>query len=473
MSDKLQIKIKNKWLDISSYFLCGIFTVAGILVSLNRFWQYEVFYIDFGIFDQAIWHVSRFNAPIIDHFIVGGKWIFADHFNPSIFLLSPFYWLTNRSEMLLIVQAFAVGLSAIFLYKIGKDVLKNNFLSLAILVCYLLFVGLQNAVITEFHELTVASLFLMLTFWAIVKKHLKLYFLFLLITLGFKESFFITGIGIGIAIFFIRREWIKIAFLTILISIIWGFLTIKFIIPAFSSGIYIYDPILPDSIVGKISSFVDHPLKIKTLFYSFLSFGFLPFLSLSFWPLIVQDYALRFMPMSFITRWDLGLHYNAQSAVILAIGSIFGLQNLMRKKQFSKFIVFLGIILMGNAFVLYRFILHGPFGLSYNPDFYKHTKEFVFLNDLIKKIPDNSSIMTQNNLAARFTHQKVWLLRENYDKYKPDYILIDNRAGQNPNDFFGTSGSVADIIKSIERDPKYKAIYKSQEQFIFKNKKIQ
>ena len=459
---------KRIYIDIAAYVLIFCFTVAGIIVSLNRFWQYEVFYFDFGIFDQAIWKVSQFRAPIIEHFIVGGKWIFADHFNPSIFLLSPFYWLTTRNEILLVVQAVAVGLSGIVLYSIGKHVLRNKFLALSILACYFLFSGLQNAVITEFHELTVAMLPLMLTFWAILNKKLKLYLLFLIITLGFKESLFATGIGIGIALFFLRKEWRHLAFLTITISIIWGIVSIKFIIPAFSNDIYIYAPSLPSGILNKVSALVDNPLKIKTLFYSFLSFGFLPILSPTFWPIIVQDYVLRFLPAGAGTRWDLGLHYNAQSAVILAIASVFGLHNLMKIKQSAKFIHFLGIILMINAFILYRFILHGPFALVYNQTFYKHTKDLVFLNDLIKKIPANSSIMTHNNLAARFTHQQVWILRINYEVYKPDYILIDNRAGQNPNDFFATSNNIDDIIKIVKKDTVYKLIYNTQEQFIFK-----
>lgn len=463
---------ERNYIDIAAYILIFCFTVAGIIVSLNRFWQYEVFYIDFGIFDQAIWHVSRFEAPIIDHFIVSGKWIFADHFNPSIFLLSPFYWLTTRSEMLLVVQAIVVGLSGIVLYGIGKHVLRNKLLALSILVCYFLFLGLQNAVITEFHELTVATLSLMLTFWAILNKKLKLYLLFLIITLGFKESLFATGIGIGMALFFLHKKWRHIAFLTIIISIVWGIISIKFIIPAFSNGIYIYAPSLPDGILNKLSSLVDNPIKVKTLFHSFLSFGFLPIFSPTFWPLIIQDYALRFLPTGLgSTRWDLGLHYNAQSAVILAMASVFGLRNLMKIKQSSKFIPFLGIILMINAFILYRFILHGPFALAYNPAFYRHTKDLVFLNDLIKKIPANSSVMTHNNLAARFTHQQVWILRSDYEIYKPDYILIDNREGQNPNDFFGSLGSIADIIKTIQTDSHYKLTYNTEEQFIFKRVK--
>ena len=255
---------KGRYTDIAAYILIFCFTIAGIIVSLHRFWQYEVFYYDFGIFDRAIWQVSKFQAPIIDHLIVGGKWIFADHFSPSIFLLSPLYWLTTKSEVLLVAQATIVGLSGIVLYGIGKQVLRNKFLAFGILSCYLLFLGLQNAVITDFHELTVATLPFMLIFWAILNKKLKLYLLFLIITLGFKEVLFATGIGIGVALFFLRKEWWRIALFTIIVSIAWGIISIKFVIPAFSDGIYVYAPSLPDGVLNKVTAFFDHPIKIKT-----------------------------------------------------------------------------------------------------------------------------------------------------------------------------------------------------------------
>src|SRR3989338_7619457 len=157
----------EKYKDVAAYIFSLCFIAAGILVSLNRFWQYEVFYYDFGIFDSAIWSVSRFKPPIIDHLAVGGKWIFADHFNPSIFFLSPLYWFTDKQEIILIAQSVIVGASGFVLYKIGKEVIKNKFLSFSVLVSYFLFVGLQNAIISDFHEVTVSTLPLMLTFWAL------------------------------------------------------------------------------------------------------------------------------------------------------------------------------------------------------------------------------------------------------------------------------------------------------------------
>lgn len=464
-------KKERNYIDIAAYILILCFTVAGIVVSLNRFWQYEVFYYDFGIFDQAIWSVSRFSPPIIEHFIVGGKWIFADHFSPSIFLLSPFYWLTTKSEMLLVVQTIAVGLSGVVLYNIGIHILKYKLSSLVVLVCYLFFLGLQNAIIVDFHELTVMTLPLMLAFWAIVRWRIWYYFLFLTITLGFKESTFLLGIGIGILILFLRRKWFKIGIITIGLSVAWGYLSIKVIIPLFSNGFYIYGPSLSANIFDNILSLVDHPLKQRTLFYSFLSFGFLPLLAPEFWFLLLQDYAARFVGSPCCTRWDMGLHYNAQSAVILALSSMFALRRLQRIRLIFKFLPLLGLLIIGNALFLYRFVLHGPFALAYNPAFYNHTKDFMFLNDLVKRVPADVSVMTQNNLASRFTHQKALLLKRDYESYKPEYVVVDVRPGQNPNNFFGTK-DVFGILELLQKDSKYELIYETKDQFIFRRVKI-
>jgi hypothetical protein len=162
------------------------------------------------------------------------------------------------------------------------------------------------------------------------------------------------------------------------------------------------------------------------------------------------------------------LQYNAQSAVILSMGAVYGLLNLMKIKKITKLIPYIGIILILDALFLYRFVLRGPLALAYNPAFYAHTKDFSFLDKLVEKIPPRATVMTQNNLAVRFTHQKLWILRSDYQTLKPDYILIDNRKGQSANDFFATVGDVDAIINNIKRDPNYKEIADTKEQFLFK-----
>jgi len=466
-SMNIQKVIDNQIINAMAYIVCVLFITAGSFVSLNRFWQYEVFYYDFGIFDQAIWSVAHFKAPIIDHLAVGRNWIFADHFNPSIFIFSPLYWFTDKSEILLIAQSIFVGLSGIVLYSIGNKILKNFSLSLSVLVCYLFFIGLQNAIISDFHEVTVSVLPLMLTFWAVLANKKILYFLFLIITLGFKESIFVVGIGIGLYIFLTKKEWKRISVITIVISLLWGIISIKFIIPYFSGGIYQYLSLSHSEFGNPFIILFDSTIKRRTLFYSFLSFGFLPLLSPQLWFLLFQDFYTRFVPYA-QTRWYLGLHYNAQSAVFFGIGSFYGILFLNKIQYVRQFLPLLGIILIINAVFLYRFILHGPFGLFYNPAFYKHTRDFTFLDELIKKVPKNSSVMTQNNLAVRFTHQNIAMLQYNYSSFNPDYVLIDLRKGQNPNNFF-TIHNIKGIFERLRADKNYHLIYSTNEQYVYKH----
>lgn len=455
-----------KFIDLTSSLFCLAFILAGILVSLNRYWQYETFFYDFGIFDQAIWSVSKFQPPTINHLEVDGKWIFADHFNPSIFLLAPLYWITSKSEIILIAQAVIVGLSGVVLYRIGKQVLNNRLLAFSVLVSYLLFVGLQNAVISDFHEVTISTLPLMLVFWAIFQNKVYLYFIFLLLTLGFKESNFLLGAGIGVATIFIKKEWQKIGFLAILISLLFGFLSIKLIIPFFSGGGYHYSPLSNSGFSNPLWSLVDSPIKKETIFYSFFSFGFLPILSPQFWLIVLQDFVIRFIPQT-PTRWNLGLHYSAQLASILGVASIYGFTFLGKLKISRNFLNLFAFLLILNSIFLYRFILHGPLALSYNFVFYNHTSKFKFLDDLIGKVPKEGSVMAQNNLATRFTHRKVFLFKDDYYIYKPDYIVLDLRDGQNPNNFFGVK-DLDKTIKNLESDLRYSKIYKKEKQYIFK-----
>lgn len=455
-------------LTLLAILICLIFIAAGSIVSINRFWQFDVFYYDFGIFDHAIWEISRFSAPIIEHMAVPGKWIFADHFHPSIFLLSPFYWLTDRSEMLLFIQAAAVGLAGLVIFFTGLEILKNRYFSLVIMLSYYLFIGLQNAIITDFHEVTIATLPLSLCFYFIVKKRLWPFIAAFLITLGCKESMALLGLALAVMIYFLQPLWRKIAIITGITSIIWGFLALKIIIPYFSGGSYGYSDTIVLNPITIIQSFFNHPIKIHTLFYSFLSFGFLPLFSPAFWLLIFQDFYTRFITVSNPARFGFTFHYSALLSVIMGISSIYGLKFIKKLLPHRAVILLMTMSLLVNIF-LYRVTFHGPLALAYNPDFYRHSHEFGYLEKLIDQVPSNASVMTQNNLLVRFTHhKKIWLLRDNYEDYKPEYILLDLNPGQNPNNFFGPIKNIDSFFTHLKSDPHYKIVYETDFQYIFK-----
>ena len=443
-------QVKLTTFDYLIVIIICVYVLAAASVSLNRYWQYDAFWYELGLYSGAIWKVAKFQPPVIEQFEPPkGRIIFADHFNPSLFLFSPIYWFTDRTEALLIAQAVTVGLSAWVAYLTAKKVVKDKLVVLALMTSYLGYVGLQNALYTDFHDTTVATLFVMIVFWSIVSKKWRLYWVFLLISLGFKET--MSGLGVGIGLFLIlkgQRE-IKKGILTILISIMWYFVVTKFVIPAFSGGYFSYEPTIPNSIGEAISGFfIPLNLKTRTIFLTFFTFGFAPVFSIATWPIIVEHFAERFVLSQAATRWDLGFHYNALLSPIFLVGTFPFV--LWLKKISLPALKIWAIATILVVVYLHRFYLHGPLMLATHPVFYEQTRRNVFLDNFNKKIPRTGLLMTLNNLAAHQSTRPVVLLSlKNFDVIKPDVVALDLREGQNANDFFPATFDEAKKIDAM------------------------
>ena len=69
----------------------AFFGVAYGLYGLFRHWNFGSSAFDLGIFDQVVWHLSRFEPPASS--IRGFSNFLGDHFFPVIALFAPFYWI--------------------------------------------------------------------------------------------------------------------------------------------------------------------------------------------------------------------------------------------------------------------------------------------------------------------------------------------------------------------------------------------
>jgi len=140
-------KFFSKREKILLVLLILVFAIASSLVAVHRHWQFDSFWYDFGIFDETVWRLSRLELPLIP--TIKYQLVWGDHFNPSILLLVPLYWLTNQQSIIIIAQVLYVALSAFFIYEIAKIKINNIFLRFSLLFSYLGYVGMQNALYTD------------------------------------------------------------------------------------------------------------------------------------------------------------------------------------------------------------------------------------------------------------------------------------------------------------------------------------
>lgn len=465
--------IKKYWQDICVYLFIGIYSFGAVLVAVNRYWQFNVFWYDFGIFDEGVWKLSRFQLPIIPSLHPpNGLLLWGDHFNPSSAMLAPIYWLTNRQEAIFVAQVFFVAVSAVLAYHLAKKFLNIFIVKFALVVAYLGYVGMQNALITDVHNIVFSIPFIMLCFCAIKNNQHKLYWLSLIIMLGWQESLATVGVGLGTYQIIIDRKKTFRGVVTILLSVAYGFLVTHQLIPIFGGHQYSYLPKIPENTSLFIVRLFSPVVKSQTIFYSFLTFGFIPILNLSTLPLIIEHFVERFVLNSTESRWGLGIHYSSLLSPLLFVGALETAKNFSKVIILRRLIVIWGIFVILIVFSLHRFFLHGPLLLAAHPGFFKQTDNAKFMRDFAKKIPTERILMTQNSIASHFTHQKVMLLSQNYDNIDPEVIAIDIRPGQNLNNFFPLKESEAiSLARSLQKsDSKYVNINPNEYQLIFVKK---
>ncbi len=456
-------KIFYSWWWLITYL--AIYFLAINLVTIIRFYQFETFYFDHSIFDRALWLVAHFQPPLIDHY--GSTLLnqLGDHFAPVMYLIAPLYWFTSSYTAILIVENLCVVLSALILIIIAKRYIKSHLLLFALCLSYTLFIGLQNAVIANFHTELPALLTLSLTLWALDRKKWDYFWLFLLLTLGLKETF--VHIGMGLGFYLVLKKEYKVGLLSILISFGYYWLVTRIVIPYVSGGVYGYETHLP-GLGAFIFRFFYPFIKTETLIVSFLTFGLLPLFNYTFLPVIVADYVMRFVISDSPARSDLGLHYNAIVSVLLVYASIVALRHLLKTTWYKK-LYKLHAILIILTVLYFHYQYHGPLGLFYNSTFYTQTKNLDFLKNFLSLVPPGGRVMTQNNLAPHLTHtHEVLLLRNNYWEWMPDTIAFDMRDGQNANNYWPMLfANLKELNADLVRDPNYEDKSTTSEQKLF------
>ena len=278
--------------------------------------------VDLGIFDQAVWHLSRFEAPYSS--IRGFANLFGDHFHPIIVLFAPLYWLAPAADTLLVAQAVLFGASVIPVLLFIRRRLPWG-ASVALTAAYGLFWGLQRAANFNVHEMAFAPLTIAL---AILAMDCRRWTLFWISCLGVglvKEDVipFLTGLGLYLMATGEPKRGVALTAASLL-----GFwAVIRVVIPAFGAGLtYNYLSSYGDVIRQPWSipiQLVTPTVKLQTIVLWLAPFAFLSLRS----PLVLLVVPLaleRFLGTS-PNYWGASFHYSAPLAPILAMSAGDGL----------------------------------------------------------------------------------------------------------------------------------------------------
>ncbi|MFM9070598.1 MAG: DUF2079 domain-containing protein, partial [Acidimicrobiaceae bacterium] len=167
--------------------------MAAISVELHRGLNTSAY--DFGLYDQGIWLLSRFESPFVT---LMGRNLFGDHTSFILILLVPFYWFIGSSSFLFIVQSMAIAAGAIPVFLYTRRRLESEIAASVFALVYLIhpatvWIGIEN-----FHPDSFLGLFIGVALFASLEQRWRLLFVALVLSLSVKEDVALVIIPLGI-----------------------------------------------------------------------------------------------------------------------------------------------------------------------------------------------------------------------------------------------------------------------------------
>ena len=303
--------------------LVGIFAAIYAALGLERHWAFESS-SDLAIFDQAVWHLSRFERPASS--LRGYANLLGDHFSPILALLAPIYRVAPRPETLIVAQAVLLALSIVPVFAYARRRLAPA-PALALTIAYGCFWGLQRAAAFDFHEVAFAPCLVATMILALDDRRWSWFAAAAIGLVLTKEDLIPLLIFVGL--FLIVTGERRIGAWLFAVSLGLFVLIVGVAVPAFGVGLYGYQSTFADAMQHPWRiplMLVWPPVKLLTMVMWVAPFLFLPLASpLCTW--LAPFAAERFLSSS-PTHWGTIFHYSAAIAPIVGMGAADGLARL-------------------------------------------------------------------------------------------------------------------------------------------------
>jgi uncharacterized membrane protein len=156
--------------DLLAVLSAALYAGVAAWTLLFRYATFHTSAFDFGLIGQASWnslHGHLFSTTVLPFNYA------AEHFAPSLILLSPLFLAWNDPRILLLVGPVAGGTASLLLYAVTRDRAGDPWISLLVQAGFELAPATSWAVLDEFHPIVVAMPLLALATYLFWKGHLR------------------------------------------------------------------------------------------------------------------------------------------------------------------------------------------------------------------------------------------------------------------------------------------------------------
>lgn len=428
--------------------------ILGVLICIYiayfvtaSFLRHDNFYtgrFDLGNMDQAVWNTvnGRIFQASNDVGLITSR--LSGHADFILILLSPFYLLWSNPKTLLLIQTVILAFGAFFVFLIAKNILKNNNFALIFGFSYLMNPALQFTNLYDFHAVTLATTFLLASFYFLIKRK----YLFMAISLTFsgitKEQIWVVTSIFGVPLLFEKAKKIKILGTIIIVGcLILFYYLVAIAIPQNINGQHFaltYYSEFGNSPAEVIKNVLLSPHKIVLttldttrsdyLKQLFMPLGFISLLSPIYLIFAIPDLLINLLSNNGQLH-QIYYQYSAAITPFIFISGIFGIKKIMKWfPKISKRYIYTYLIF----FTFFSAYSSGPLPGAKNPNidmFIKPYADKKIVQDFLLRIPERYTVAATNNLGAHLSHREViYTIPIGVDKADFVVFLLNDRWAQ-------------------------------------------
>ncbi len=445
------VRFRSVYPRVVAGSLILLFIVTFTWLAILRHASFNSGGFDLGIFDQVAW--NTLHGRILFYTTAGQPQLrFTNHFDPIMLLLAPFYLIHSGPEMLLFLQAAAIGLGGLPLFWLARQKLENDLSAVSLLLAYLLFPTLEVVTLWDFHPPALAAGFLIYAFYFLVKRKPGWFLLFATLAMACKEHVSLVVTFMGLYAIIRYRNW-ALGLFTVGFSLSAFLVIMYWVIPTHSVtgghlliGYYSHLGDTPLQIITTtitrpelVLKIIWQPAKLGYLRDVLTPFAYLPLIGLPVLLIGLPAFAVNLLSANPAMYDASGGQYGADVAPWLALGAVYGAFYLCRglaqlwPQARSWLTRGVSLALLGVSIVWH--ILHGYSPLTLNPPRWRISNHDRLAQRFMAQIPPDAPISAQGKLYPHLSNRVI--AYQFPDVNDAEYIFLDVTAGTwpiHPND---------------------------------------
>ncbi len=189
-----RIKSASVWEAITALMIAVVgFYFAALSVEMHRSLATSAY--DFGLYDQGIWLLSRFQNPFVT---LMGRNLFGDHTSFILLFLVPVYWIIGSTSTLFVIQALAIVAGAVPIYLFTRNRLDSEAMATVFVAAYLIHPATVWVALENFHPDSFLGVFIATALYAAFESKWRMYIIAVLLAMSVKEDVSLILIPLGL-----------------------------------------------------------------------------------------------------------------------------------------------------------------------------------------------------------------------------------------------------------------------------------